>query len=187
MKPSGIAVLRVSLCATNRYNLFCLFTLYQTPITKSSNSFDLNRNVICCSTPPVPLRPQQSNPKPTRHIDIISTFLLQNYPITHAILYLLSPPILATGRGCIHNGITLFYSLYHSKCRCLLHLQMARQEITATISLKKVPELHLWDFRFVYTYRTTLFCLLILYQTLYTKSSIISHRTNGLYLLFRAA
>lgn len=57
MKPSGIAVLRVSLCASNKYNLFCLFILYQALITKSLNSFSVNHDVTYCSTPPAPYIP----------------------------------------------------------------------------------------------------------------------------------
>ena len=60
MKPSGIAVLRVSLCASNKYNLFCLFILYQALITKSLNSFSVNHNVTYCSTLPVLLPDVQS-------------------------------------------------------------------------------------------------------------------------------
>lgn len=47
-------------CASNKYNLFCLFILYQALITRSLNSFSVNHNVTYCSTLPVLLPDVQS-------------------------------------------------------------------------------------------------------------------------------
>lgn len=46
--PSGNVVLRGHLAYTYKTTLYCLISLYQTLISKSSNSFDLNRNITYC-------------------------------------------------------------------------------------------------------------------------------------------